>query len=210
MAEQPGGQRSSRWPWVPACPAGVPHSTLLPILTHFTLCQAHSAWSGSPTSQVARGTWLHSATLYSALSPILTQALLLQALLWITHTVPACRVLYNLTLHSVPTFCHSHNVQTSSQLLCTQFWLVGSLSIWSASLLQDILFHYVRSGSCGPECDEYIRIFEYSNILVMNIYSDIRSYQFFFYEYIQTFVRVKFVCTNIFGHSLVSVLECKT
>ena len=60
------------------------------------------------------------------------------------------------------------------------------------------------------ECDEYIRIFEYSNILVMNIYSDIRSYQFFFYEYIRTFVRVKFVGTNIFGHSLVSVLECKT
>ena len=60
------------------------------------------------------------------------------------------------------------------------------------------------------ECDEYIRIFEYSNILVTNIYSDIHSYQFFFYEYIRTFVRVKFVCTNIFGHSLVSVLECKT
>ena len=53
-------------------------------------------------------------------------------------------------------------------------------------------------------------IFEYSNILVTNIYSDIRSYQFFFCEYIRTFVRVKFVCTNIFGHSLVSVLECKT
>ena len=53
-------------------------------------------------------------------------------------------------------------------------------------------------------------IFEYSNILATNIYSDIRSYQFFFYEYIRTFVRVKFVCTNIFGHSLVSVLECKT
>ena len=53
-------------------------------------------------------------------------------------------------------------------------------------------------------------IFEYSNILVTNIYSDIRSYQCFFYEYIRTFVRVKFVCTNIFGHSLVSVLECKT
>ena len=60
------------------------------------------------------------------------------------------------------------------------------------------------------ECDEYIRIFEYSNKLVTNIYSDIRSYQIFFYEYIRTFVRVKFVCTNIFGHSLVSVLECKT
>ena len=62
----------------------------------------------------------------------------------------------------------------------------------------------------GTECDDYIRIFKYSNILVTNIYSDIRSYQFFFYEYIRTFVRVKFVCTNIFGHSLVSVLECKT
>ena len=46
-------------------------------------------------------------------------------------------------------------------------------------------------------------IFEYSNILVTNIYSDIRSYQFFFYEYIRTFVCVKFVCTNIFGHLLV-------
>ena len=61
-----------------------------------------------------------------------------------------------------------------------------------------------------PECDEYIRIFEYSNILVTNIYSDIRSYQFFFYEYIRAFVRVKFACSNVLGHSLVSVLECKT
>ena len=42
----------------------------------------------------------------------------------------------------------------------------------------------------GPECDEYIRIFEYSNILVTNIYSDIHLYQFFFYEYIRIFVRV--------------------
>ena len=50
---------------------------------------------------------------------------------------------------------------------------------------------------CKPACDEYIRIFEYSNTLVTNIYSDIRLYQFFFYEYIWTFVRVKFVCTNI-------------
>ena len=59
-------------------------------------------------------------------------------------------------------------------------------------------------GKYTSECDEYL------NILVTNIYLDIRSYQFFFYEYIRTFVRVKFVCTNIFGHSLVSVLECKT
>ena len=33
-------------------------------------------------------------------------------------------------------------------------------------------------------------IFKYSNILVTNIYSNICSYQFFFYEYIGTFVRV--------------------
>ena len=64
---------------------------------------------------------------------------------------------------------------------------------------------------CQDCADQSVtNIFEYSNILVTNIYSDIRSYQFFFYEYIRTFVRVKFVCTNIFGQSLVSVLECKT
>ena len=60
---------------------------------------------------------------------------------------------------------------------------------------------------CRPECDEYIRIFEYSNILGTNIYSDIHSGQFCLYEYIRTFVRVKFVCTNIFRHSFMSVLE---
>ena len=31
----------------------------------------------------------------------------------------------------------------------------------------------------------------------------------FRYEYIRTIVRVKFECTNIFGYSFVSVLECK-
>ena len=50
-------------------------------------------------------------------------------------------------------------------------------------------------------------IFEYSNILGTNIYSDIRSGQFCLYEYIRTFVWVKFVCTNIFRHSFMSVLE---
>ena len=46
-----------------------------------------------------------------------------------------------------------------------------------------------------------------SNILGTNIYSDIHSGQFCLYEYIRTFVRVKFVCTNIFRHSFMSVLE---
>ena len=61
----------------------------------------------------------------------------------------------------------------------------------------------VRKNICAP----YIRIFEYSNILGTNIYSDIRSGQFCLYEYIRTFGRVKFVFTNIFGHSFMSVLE---
>ena len=52
---------------------------------------------------------------------------------------------------------------------------------------------------------EYIWIFEYLNILVTNIYSNIRSYQFFFYKHIWTFFRVKFVWTNLFGHSFVSI-----
>ena len=56
---------------------------------------------------------------------------------------------------------------------------------------------------------EYIHIFKYSNIFVTNIYSDICSYQFFRYKYIRTLVDVKFDCTNIFGYSFVSVLECK-
>ena len=74
------------------------------------------------------------------------------------------------------------------------------------------IFHVIQASvSSGvefhTECDEYIRIFEYSNILGTNIYSDIHSGQFCLYEYIRTFVRVKFVCTNIFGHSFMSVLE---
>ena len=39
-----------------------------------------------------------------------------------------------------------------------------------------------------PECGEYIRIFEYWNIFVKNIYSEIRSCQICFYEYIRTLV----------------------
>ena len=95
--------------------------------------------------------------------------------------------------------CTSRNLVTFSALTLSP---AGDVSLYKAALT--CVFTRL-----WPECDEYIRKFEYSNILVTNIYSDIRSYQFFFYKYIRTFVRVKFVCTNIFGHSLVSVLECK-
>ena len=53
------------------------------------------------------------------------------------------------------------------------------------------------------ECDEYIRIFKYSNISDTNIYSDIRSYQYFdttIFGY--SFVSIFYM--NIFGHSFVS------
>ena len=42
----------------------------------------------------------------------------------------------------------------------------------------------------GAECDEYIQIFKYSNIIDPNIYLDIRSYHL--------------LDTNIFGYSFVS------
>ena len=51
--------------------------------------------------------------------------------------------------------------------------------------MESVLISRYRS-----ECDEYIRIFEYSNIFDPNIYSGIRSYHF--------------SDTNIFGYSFVS------
>ena len=56
------------------------------------------------------------------------------------------------------------------------------------SLLKAQLFKAV--GQSDPECDEYILIFEYSNIFDPNIYSDIHSYNFLY--------------TNMFGCSFVS------
>ena len=50
-------------------------------------------------------------------------------------------------------------------------------------------------------------IFQYSNIFVTDIYLSFVS--IFWYKYIRTFVRVKFDCTNVFGYSIVSVIECK-
>ena len=52
------------------------------------------------------------------------------------------------------------------------------------------LLSYTHCALHSPECDEYIRIFEYSNIFDPNIYSDIRSYLF--------------LDTNVFGYSFVS------
>ena len=64
------------------------------------------------------------------------------------------------------------------------------------------------TSGCGLD-QSVANIFEYPNILVTNIISDIRSYQVFFDKYSQTFICVKFVCTDIFGHLFVGVLECK-
>ena len=49
---------------------------------------------------------------------------------------------------------------------------------------------HTMTAICKSKCDEYIRIFEYSNICDPNIYSDIRSYHF--------------LDTNIFGYSFVA------
>ena len=61
------------------------------------------------------------------------------------------------------------------------------------------------------ECDEYIRIFEYSNIFYTNIYSDIRSYQFSWYEYIRIFIRIIFlirIYSDIRSYQNHTLLEC--
>ena len=60
------------------------------------------------------------------------------------------------------------------------------------------------------ECDEYILIFEYSNILVTNIYSDIRLYPFFFYEFFGHSFVANENHANIFGFLFMSVHECHT
>ena len=63
----------------------------------------------------------------------------------------------------------------------------------------------------GPECDEYIRIFEFWNIFYTNIYSDIRSYQFSWYEYIRIFVRIIFlirIYLDIRSYQNHTLLEC--
>ena len=55
-----------------------------------------------------------------------------------------------------------------------------------------------------------VNIFKYSKKLLTNIYSDIRLNQFFFDEHIWTFIRIKFVCMNIYGHSFVSETNNKS
>ena len=73
------------------------------------------------------------------------------------------------------------------------------------------------------ECDEYIRIFEYSNIFDPNIYSGIRSYHFldtniFGYSFVSTFwIRIysdirswQDFDSNIFGYSFVSIFRTQT
>ena len=51
----------------------------------------------------------------------------------------------------------------------------------------------------GVECDKYIQIFEY-----------IGHEYLFGHLFVPIFLCVKFVCMNIFGHSFVSLLECKS
>ena len=51
------------------------------------------------------------------------------------------------------------------------------------------------------ECDKYIKIFKF---FYTNIYSDLCSYKFIGYKYIQILIHVKFLDMNIFGSSFVS------
>ena len=98
---------------------------------------------------------------------------------------------------------HNHDCLLTNNIIESIIWNVW-LYIW---------YQVQEGGVCFPanidisvtECDEYIQIFEYSNILDPNIYSDIRSYHFldtnifgysfvarFWYEYIRIFVCINF------------------
>ena len=60
------------------------------------------------------------------------------------------------------------------QLVSAKFSQRTLLAVTPLTLVIVIL-NVICLASYGAECDEYIRIFEYSNILVANIYSDIRA-----------------------------------
>ena len=58
----------------------------------------------------------------------------------------------------------------------------------------------------AAECDEYVSILKYLNILGTNIYSDTHSHQFCLLEYICTFAREIFLYEYI--RTFVRSLEC--
>ena len=83
------------------------------------------------------------------------------------------------------------------------------LQFQKAGVIKPVNFLLVNQNRPKLPVQSVKNIFEYLNILVTNINSGIRSYQFFFYKYIRIFVCVYFVCTKIFRHWHVSVLEWK-
>ena len=60
---------------------------------------------------------------------------------------------------------------------------------------------HIYTPAFAPECDEYIRIFEYFWSKYLFGYSFV---SFFGYKYIRIFVRVNFLDTNIFGYLFVA------
>ena len=93
-----------------------------------------------------------------------------------------------------------------SKYCCQNIWTrYFSIHVWKVFCQNIQVSGQMARLQYHKECDEYIQIFTYSNIFVTHLYSDIRWHIFFFYRYIWTFDCVKFVCTNIFGHSCVSV-----
>ena len=98
-----------------------------------------------------------------------------------------------------------------SKYCCQNIWTrYFSIHVWKVFCQNIQVSGQMARLQYHKECDEYIQIFTYSNIFVTHLYSDIRWHIFFFYRYIWTFDCVKFVCTNIFGHTLMSVLACKS
>ena len=101
---------------------------------------------------------------------------------------------------------------------CPQHPIAKETSPWQENITSFHSIRVAKSGKqCVPECHtlSVMNIFEYLNILVTNIYSDIWLYQIFLYKYIRIFIHVKMFCTNqsvtnIFEYSNILVTNIYT
>ena len=106
---------------------------------------------------------------------------------------------------------YSNMFEYSSSFYTLTHWRTNVRIYSYKQIWYEWMSEYIRKRKIDTnECPNIYSWSTYSNIWIFEyIGHEFRSYQFFLFEYIRTLIRIKFVCTNIFGHSFVSVLECK-
>ena len=91
--------------------------------------------------------------------------------------------IYFLVLCWFPALGRSSKPESSSSSASPSSYLQQKMIFLVPTAALVVMMRHYR-----PESGEYIQIFEYSNIFVRNIYSDIHLSQFCLYKYIWTFV----------------------